>query len=232
MQPTYLPWLGYYAMIANVDLFVFLDTPQFAYRSWQQRNRILRNGRPSWLTVPVNRPNGRETLLNEVLLDPQSNFEPRHVDIVREAYGSQPQAGLWLEWLSSHLSSGHTHLASLTADLILSSMQILNVRTPVAFASDLKVNGSSAQRLLEIMISVKGSTYVAAPGSRDYLLRFNGFEESGVALEYFSYEHPIYEQGGGSFESHLSFIDAAVRMTPSDMALLLDPSQAHDTSIS
>ena len=53
MQPTYLPWLGYFALMDRVDCFILLDTVQFARRSWQQRNRIKTARGPLWLTVPV-----------------------------------------------------------------------------------------------------------------------------------------------------------------------------------
>ena len=52
MQPTYLPYLGYFDLIAQADVFVFLDDVQFERKSWQQRNRI---GGPngSRLLLPV-----------------------------------------------------------------------------------------------------------------------------------------------------------------------------------
>ena len=53
MQPTYLPWIGYFSLIKNVDTFVFLDSVQFAKRSWQQRNKIKTSDGTKWLTVPV-----------------------------------------------------------------------------------------------------------------------------------------------------------------------------------
>lgn len=43
MQPTYLPYLGYFQLIAQADVLVFLDDVQFARRSWQQRNRGTRD---------------------------------------------------------------------------------------------------------------------------------------------------------------------------------------------
>ena len=53
MQPTYLPWLGYFALMDRVDCLILLDTVQFARRSWQQRNQIKTANGPVWLTVPV-----------------------------------------------------------------------------------------------------------------------------------------------------------------------------------
>ena len=41
MQPTYLPWIGYFKLIKSVEKFVFLDDVQINKRSWQQRNEIL-----------------------------------------------------------------------------------------------------------------------------------------------------------------------------------------------
>ncbi len=52
-QPSYLPWLGYFDLIDQVDTFVVLDTVQFEKQSWQQRNRIKTSAGLMWLTVPV-----------------------------------------------------------------------------------------------------------------------------------------------------------------------------------
>ena len=52
-QPTYFPWPGYFSLIKQSDHFVFLDDVQFDSRSWQQRNKILVNGKYFYLTIPV-----------------------------------------------------------------------------------------------------------------------------------------------------------------------------------
>ena len=53
MQPTYLPWVGYFNLINKSEYFVFLDDVQFDKRSWQQRNKIIINSHQRYLTVPV-----------------------------------------------------------------------------------------------------------------------------------------------------------------------------------
>ena len=57
MQPTYLPWTGYFKMILDSDLFIFLDDVQFETRCFQSRNKILVNKLPKLISVPVNRKN-------------------------------------------------------------------------------------------------------------------------------------------------------------------------------
>ena len=56
MQPTYLPWCGYFGLMHAVDVFVLLDSVQFARRSWQQRNQIKGVNGAQWLSVPVAAP--------------------------------------------------------------------------------------------------------------------------------------------------------------------------------
>ena len=40
-QPTFCPWLGYFDMIDQSDLYVILDDVDFAYQSWQHRNNFI-----------------------------------------------------------------------------------------------------------------------------------------------------------------------------------------------
>ena len=35
MQPTYLPWIGYFNLIKQADIFIILDDVQFSKQSWQ-----------------------------------------------------------------------------------------------------------------------------------------------------------------------------------------------------
>ena len=67
MQPTYLPWMGYFDLIDQCDTFIFLDSVQFSRQSWQQRNRIKTPQGPLWLTVPVFR--SLSQTINEVAID-------------------------------------------------------------------------------------------------------------------------------------------------------------------
>src|SRR3546814_16966306 len=74
MQPTYLPWIGYFGMIDRADIFVFLDSVQFARRSWQPRNRTKTANGPLMLTVPVHKKGARDQTIAEVRIDAQAQF--------------------------------------------------------------------------------------------------------------------------------------------------------------
>ena len=57
MQPSYLPWIGYFDLIQRSNVFVFLNDVQFSKQSWQVKNKINSQGKELVLTVPVKKTN-------------------------------------------------------------------------------------------------------------------------------------------------------------------------------
>ena len=80
MQPTYLPWLGYFDLIDRSDILVFLDSVQFDKRSWQQRNRIKTPNGELMLTVPVLTKGKFDQKICDVMIDQSQNFEKKHLN--------------------------------------------------------------------------------------------------------------------------------------------------------
>ena len=66
MQPTYLPWSGYFGLFNYVDFFVFLDSVQFERRSWQQRNKIKSSSGSFFLSIPVISKGLREQKIKDI----------------------------------------------------------------------------------------------------------------------------------------------------------------------
>jgi hypothetical protein len=53
LQSNYIPWKGYFDMIAAVDEFILFDDMQYTKRDWRNRNQIKTPHGVQWLTVPV-----------------------------------------------------------------------------------------------------------------------------------------------------------------------------------
>src|SRR5437660_864197 len=53
LQPSYIPWRGYFHQIRKADIFVFYDDVQYDKHGWRNRNRIKTRNGPAWLTIPV-----------------------------------------------------------------------------------------------------------------------------------------------------------------------------------
>ena len=52
IQSNYIPWCGYFDIIAHSDKFVFLDDVQYTMSDWRNRNLIKTPVGAKWLSVP------------------------------------------------------------------------------------------------------------------------------------------------------------------------------------
>src|SRR5436190_12519578 len=112
-QPTYLPWMGYFDLIDQVDLFVVLDGVQFEKQSWQQRNRIKVRGGLQWLVVPVHFRGRLGQLIKDVEIR-ECDFWRDHIRAIELAYRKSPFFDRYFPYLAGLLES---HNKGLLCDL-------------------------------------------------------------------------------------------------------------------
>jgi hypothetical protein len=211
MQPTYLPWIGYFAMIDRVDRFVYLDTVQFTRRSWQQRNRIKTAQGELMLSVPVFSKGMRDQTIAETRVDWQSGFAKKHLKSIETAYRRAPFFETYFEPLRERYNPEAATLADFTIDIIDFLCGAFGIRTPRGRSSSLPGEGRQATLLASICKGMGASQYLSAPGSRDYIEQAHAFERAGVTVSYHEYDHPTYQQGSGPFLPHMAAIDLLFR---------------------
>ncbi len=207
MQPTYLPWLGYFDLIDQSDIFVLLDSVQFDRRSWQQRNRIKTPAGELFLTVPVFSRGQRDQKIDQVQLDDSSGFAEKHLKALEHNYGRAPYYGACIEGLSGVLRRGHSHLADLNYDLILWLCEATGIGTEIIRSSTLPVTGDRVALLVDVCKKVGADAYLSPAGARGYIEQDNLFPGNNVALRYQAYTHPVYTQQHGDFLPYMSVID-------------------------
>ena len=207
MQPTYLPWSGYFGLMQSVDVFVLLDSVQFARRSWQQRNQIKTANGAQWLSVPVQSKGKRDQLICEVELDKSSGFAATHRRSIEMSYAKTPHFKQFADTLLPLLDNSSPLLADLTIGLILQLKARLGITTRVLRSSELDVSGAKADLLASLCKQLDATTYVSPPGSKEYLDESDAFAKIGISLQYFEFKHPEYLQPFGDFLPNMSIID-------------------------
>lgn len=217
MQPTYLPWIGYFGMIDRADIFVFLDTVQFARRSWQQRNRIKTANGPLMLTVPVHKKGARDQKIGEVMIDEGARFAEKHVRAIEHALSKAPYFTEHSGQLFAILGMGHQKLADLNIEMITWLAQAMGISCKFVRSSEINATGSKADLLANICEALDGETYLSAPGSRDYIESSAAFRTHGITVSYHHYEHPTYAQLYGEFEPYMSAIDLLFNLGPESL---------------
>lgn len=207
MQPTYLPWSGYFGLMHTVDVFVFLDSVQFARRSWQQRNQIKTANGAQLLSIPVLSKGKRNQLISEVEVDQSAKSGVAHHKAVEMAYSKAPCFKDYADELLPFLENPSPRLADLTIDLTLRLKSMLGIKAQILRSSEINGVGSKADLLASLCQQIGASTYISPPGSREYLDESNAFEKVGVPVQYFEFKHPEYPQLFGEFLPYMSIID-------------------------
>jgi hypothetical protein len=220
MQPTYLPWVGYFALMAAVDEFVFLDDVQFARRSWQQRNRVKGPSGELMLTIPVFKKGKREQPIDKVEIDWSTEFASKHVRTIEVAYAKASHIGEYWPAIADLLRRKTVPLADYTIDLIAHLRSAMGIKTPLSRSSTLQLAGKRENRLVAICEALGAKTYISPMGSQVYLEGSDAFASAGIELLYDDYAHPTYPQLHGDFVSHLSAVDLLLNCGGSSLEVL------------
>lgn len=220
MQPTYLPWIGYFGLMKSVDLFIFLDSVQFTRRSWQQRNQIKTANGPIWLTVPVLSKGKRDQLITDVEIDRSRDFPQSHQRALELNYKKSPHFDTYAPQLLSLIGANNRNLTDLTISTIAWLASTLGITTPIRRSSEFEVAGTKAELLASLCDQVGATEYISPPGSKDYLDESDAFTRRGLPLRYFNFTNPEYPQQFGDFLPYMSVVDLLFNCGPESLTLI------------
>ena len=222
LQIFYLPWLGVFHQIANVDLFFFADDSQYT-RGWINRNRIINpTGGFTWLTVPIHRA-GVETAIRDVRIANSIQWRKKHLRAIDFAYRKAPFFAELQPRLERSIGGGHEWLVDLNLELLHELIGLLRLDTEIRLKSEFQLSEDRNQALVDACKQNEADLYFSGPSARDYL-DHGLFERHGIQIEFQEFEHPEYEQlGRGEFISHLSAIDALFMLGPDEVRRIILP---------
>jgi hypothetical protein len=206
MQPTYLPWLGYFELIDQSDTFVFFDDVQFEPKSWHQRNRLKGPNGEQTLTVPILTAGKRFQKICEAEIDNKQQWEIKHIRSIEFNYLKAPFFNNYILPLKEIYEKEWAKLVDLNVGLISLLMGQLKIMTPVICSSALKIESSGDRRIIDICKKLGAEELYDAAGARP-LLNLDMFQEEGIQVTFQDYKHPTYRQLYGDFIPSLSVID-------------------------
>lgn len=205
-QPCYIPWLGYFHKIAGCDLFVFLDSVQYAKNSLTNRNRVKTASGWCWLTVPVQRKSLTDTKICEVEVSNATDWGERHWRTLKQNYAKAEHFDEYRSFFQEALSTRWVHLAELNKYMIRGVCSLLGLEARFVDSSSLDAQGEKTELLVNICREVGADTYLSGRGAKGYMVE-ERFREAGIALKYQDFVHPEYRQLYGPFIPSLSIVD-------------------------
>jgi hypothetical protein len=220
MQPTYLPWAGYFDLMEQVDRFVILDDVQFSKQSWQQRNRIKTRDGIQWLTVPVGHEIGKAARIADVEIDNTRKWRKKHFESISQNYSRAKWVSYYKQILSDLYSVEWGSLVDLNLAFIDAIRIILEIDTDLVVASEIAVGGGRIEHLIEICKRTAATEYLSPIGSCQYLGQGAEMLAAGISLRYHHYRPEPYQQLSPPFVSHLSVIDMILNEGPGSIEII------------
>lgn len=215
MQPTFMPWLGYFALIDQAHTFVFLDDFQFVRRSFHQRNRLFVGPQnPQWISLPIAHPGTQEISIDQARLDLQSFRLEVFLKKIRLSYGKSPWWELGEQILLRGLKPEHS-LAEVNMEIILGMCEALGIESHFQKSSDLAKEGSRSAKIISLLKQLDSHRYLAARGSKAYMDEdhFGEYFKGEVLFQNFSCIK-YTQKHSQEFEPFLSVFDALWQVGP------------------
>jgi hypothetical protein len=215
VQSSYIPWKGYFDLIAAVDEFVVLDTVQYTRRDWRNRNRIKTPGGPLWLTIPVMTKGRFDQRICDTRTTDQ-RWAEKHWRTIRANYARAPFFRHYEDPLAALFAGvDDDSLSAVNYRFLAGLCRLLNITTLLRVSTDYVVDDTDAtQRLLSICRQAGATEYLSGPSARGYLDEPR-IVQAGVTVLYADYAgYPEYPQLYPPFEHQVSVIDLLVHTGP------------------
>ena len=207
LQSNYIPWKGYFDMIAAVDEFILFDDMQYTKRDWRNRNQIKTPQGVQWLTIPVKVKGKYQQSIRETEIE-GAQWAEDHWKALSQNYRRAAYFNEIAEWLEPlYLSESLTHLSQLNRRFIEAICVYLKIQTKISSSWDYPLTDGKSERLADLCISAGGSEYISGPAAKNYIEE-SVFAERDIKLAWFDYNgYPEYPQLWGAFVHGVTILD-------------------------
>ncbi|WP_397451941.1 WbqC family protein [Pseudomonas sp. NA-150] len=207
LQSNYIPWKGYFDMIASVDEFILYDDMQYTRRDWRNRNQIKTPQGVQWLTVPVLVKGKYHQKIRETEID-GTDWAAAHWKALVQNYRRAPHFMEIADWLEPlYMNGSYTHISQLNRRFIEAICAYLGIKTTISNSWDYTLLDGKTERLADLCYQAGGSEYVSGPSAKDYVVE-KVFDDLSIKLSWFDYAgYPEYPQQWGEFSHGVTILD-------------------------
>lgn len=205
LQSNYIPWKGYFDLIASVDEFILYDDMQFTKNDWRNRNKIKTPKGLEWLSIPVGSDISRR--IRDVQL-PNNGWQQKHLKTLEINYGRTAFFEEVLNLLQPiYLYQQIGTLTEFNRALIQAVCDYLNIKTKISYSWDYTLSEGKTERLVSLCQQAGAAEYISGPAARDYLDE-TMFNKQNIQVSWFDYSgYQAYPQLWGAFEHGVSVLD-------------------------
>jgi len=210
IQPSYIPWRGYFHQIYKSDVFVFYDDVQYDKHGWRNRNRIKTHQGAQWITIPVHNAGViiEHTPINQIEIDWHRPWNKKHWNSLKQAYCKAPFFNQYASLLEHfYFDSQPILLSDFTIELTIALCREIGItNTRFIRSSEIQASGHKTDRVIQILTHLGVTHYISGPSARNYIQE-DKFNAVGICLEYMDYNYREYPQLYPPYDPQLSLLD-------------------------
>lgn len=207
LQSNYIPWKGYFDLIASVDEFIIYDEMQYTKNDWRNRNKIKTKNGVEWLTIPV-RVESLEQKINETLIC-DKNWSKKHRAALQNNYAKANCFKETKDFIFNlhEEASKVTNLSEINLIFIKGICSFLNIQTKISLSTDYNLGEGKTERLINLCKQTNSDLYLSGPSAKDYLDE-TLFVKNNIELQWMDYSnYSEYQQLHLPFEHGVSILD-------------------------
>ena len=206
MQPYFLPYIGYFQLIAAADLFIVYDNIKYTKKGWINRNRLLLNAEPTTFSLPLK--NASDSLhVDQRVISEQFNAS-KLLNQFKAAYGKAPYVAQTMPLLESILCFTGSNLFDFLLHGLNECCRKLGIHTPIRRSSEIAIDHTltAQNKVLALCQACGAQQYINAIGGVE-LYDHSDFDARRIELQFIRSQLVPYQQFGGVFVPWLSIID-------------------------
>jgi len=214
LQPSYIPWRGFFDQIRRADLFVFYDDVQYDKHGWRNRNQIKTNQGKQWLTIPVNSKGVTSGIpIKDVRIDWSKPWAKSHLKSITISYSKSPYLKEYLPLLESLYQRRDEFLADFTIEsTIVLARELGMTSTRFMRSSELSgLEGQKTDRVISVLKQVGATHYLCGPSASSYM-EPEKFDAAEISFEYMQYSYPEHPQLYPPYDPYVSILDLICMM--------------------
>lgn len=217
LQSNYIPWKGYFDIIASVDEFIFYDEMQYTKNDWRNRNKIKTPNGLHWLSIPVATKGHLSQdvrIMDAKIVD--KKWANSHWNTIKQFYRKTPYFNDYSDIFEKIYKEckQEEYLCKVNYKFIYAINEILRIKTKISFSQDYGLIDGKTERLVDLVQKAGGTEYLSGPAAKDYIDE-KLFKEANIKLSWMDYSnYPEYPQLYPPFEHGVSILDLIFNCGP------------------
>ena len=208
MQPYFMPYIGYFQLINAVDTFVIYDNIQYTKKGWINRNRILENGKDTFITLPLSKGSDFLNVKERRLAVDFKQTKGKLLNKIKASYNKAPQFNTIYALVNDCLNYENDNLFEFILYSLKNVNSYLSIQTNLVISSTLPINHELKNRdkVIAICKALRTTEYINPSGGKE-LYNVEDFKENSIDLKFIQSQPIQYKQFTNEFVPWLSIID-------------------------